>query len=50
MLARAETFTEAVASMVALPLVVATCIMLHANAYMQFRQSCFVTVRNEHHL
>ena len=34
--ARAETFTEAVASMVALPLVVATCIMVHAavaNAY-----------------
>ena len=27
--ARAETFTEAVASMVALPLVVATCIMVH---------------------
>ena len=38
--ARAETFTEAVASMVALPLVVATCIMVHAavaNAYIQFR-------------
>ena len=55
MLARAETFNEAVASMGALPLVVATCILVHAavaNAYIQFRQSCFVqhTVRNEHHL
>ena len=38
--ARAETFTEAVASMVVTPLVVATYIMVHAavaNAYIQFR-------------